>query len=747
MKRKYFFCFLLILTYTSFSKPLGEINVHIDSTMIGVLEKPLFGVFMEYIAKRVNGKYGISAQELEDRGFDSELNGMTWESFQYWNLHNTCNKDSIKEEKIWYSGYNKRGLRHYLIKRTAKTGETGYKQDIILDSGKTFDFYVYVMGTVDSVYLRLTSKQDGKIIFDSSLGKVPGNWEKRATVISPLSKQTNVEVLLYTKKAGDINFDESSLMSRDNKYTLRKEFFDLMKELKPKLMRFPGGCYADYSTWHFELSIGDYDQRYAPNYWYDATIMRMDFSLDEYFAFCKELDIEPYITINYGNGTIQEALNLLEYCNGDANTKYGKLRARNGHPEPYKVKYFEVGNEQWERFDPNYPKNYLGYYKALKEYDPSIKVLVNGFNWDGIKEIQRVFGEVKNNADYYSCHPAYVIQPELQLNQEEEYWGMVSMGAITQNDINLTMQGLGEYSGPDTKYSPTEYWTQYTNLETWIADSTYKSRSLEAAIGDLNFIHTFIRNWEHMGPACRTLFLGFYKEDPTPEGGRAYFGTAGFHALKMLFNHSGKDFVPTDYFGDSFTLQNFKVMDFVKNIPLLDVIATKDADSLYLCVINRHISDSVSANLNISNWRNKQKTKIYQLYSPHYLDNNSGANPNLIIPTEKDSIINSNYSFPPHSYTILAIPLSDISAVEPGTNNGLKYTLFPNPAENEIIFDTNGDTIDFVQLYDITGKLVLSLEKNIKGFSVINLSGLSSGEYIIKASINGNKITDKFIKE
>jgi alpha-N-arabinofuranosidase len=739
--------FFIILLFSSnlIANQTGEIKVDLNNTKVGALEKPLVGMFMEYIYGRVNSKYGVSAEELQDRGFDAEKYGMDWELYQYWEFYNTCNKDSILEAKPWYSGYNQRGLRHYLILRTAEIGESGFRQNVILDSAKTFDFYIFLKGTVDSAYLRITSLEDNKVLFDQSLGSIPVYWEKRTAVIPPLPKQTHVEVLIYTKSKGEINFDESSLMARDNKYNLRKEFFELMKGLNCKILRFPGGCFADYTTWHFDEHIGDKNQRISPNYWFDVSIQRMDFSLDEYFAFCKELNIEPYLVFNVGNGTVEEAVNLLEYCNGPVNTKFGKKRAENGHPEPYNVIYFEVGNEQWEGFNPLYPQKYLEFYKALKSYDPKIKLMVDGYHWAGTKDLDRVFSVVQADAEYYSWHPAAISYQDNNIPPEEEYWGMASWGIISQFDIDWITKGLKEKSGPKTMNAPTEYWVAFDKA---FSDTSVKSRSLVGALAEMNFLHTFLRNYETTGPACRTLFVGMLVADSTSKKERIFYGSPGFNGYGMCYNNLGKDFVPSTYTGSSFTLPSFKLMNFVNNVPLLDVLTTKSKDTLFISVINRHISESVVTQLKIPQWKKEKKVKVLELYSPNFLDCNSADKPYNIAPKLKDTLIKSQYIFPPHSYTIIAIPLSDIViSVNEEPVVKVDFNILPNPSSDEILFDAYGKMIDYIRIYNVLGNEVKVLSEISRGFVEINIQDLPIGSYYLNASIEGKQVKGSFLKE
>lgn len=78
-----------------------------------------------------------------------------------------------------------------------------------------------------------------------------------------------------------------------------------------------------------------------------GTVETNQFGTDEFMKWCKMVNAEPYLCLNFGTGTLDEAMNWLDYCNGTKNTKYANLRRANGHPEPYNVKYWALGNEMW----------------------------------------------------------------------------------------------------------------------------------------------------------------------------------------------------------------------------------------------------------------------------------------------------------------------------------------------------------------------------------------------------------------
>lgn len=743
---------LLLLSLFEASSQTHQNEVLIDwqNFKKDAIKKEHLGVFFEYISTKVNGKFGVSAQEIQDRGFDTEYKGMDWETKQYWFLFHSCSKDSVKESKPWYWGYNKKGLRHYVVNKLAQSGEAGFEQEILLDSGKSYEFYVYAMGNVDSVYLRFIDRNQN-VIFERNLGALTKdyNWYKMMCSIPQFKKHQSCKIQIFTKSPGELHLDESSLMATDNQYTLRKEFVDMIKELKPGLMRFPGGSFCDYPTWHFYDNIGDINQRRAPNYWFiDAEIQRMDFGLDEFFKFCKELDIEPYITINYKSGSVEESLALLEYCNGDTTTNWGKLRAINGNTDPMKVKFFEIGNEQWEMFTPEYPSGYLKHYDAMVQKDKNIEVLVNGYHWNGEKEIDRVFSIVKDKAQYYSWHPGYASYPSHKLSEKDEYYLFACGSVITQNDIDLTIKALRKYDQKILQ-APTEYWTQFMDLSDWITDSAEKNSSLLSGIGDINFLHSIIRNWETTGPACRTLFITYFFSDSSKDGRRVIYASPGFYAFKMFFNTYGKDFVPSIIRStERIVPEKDNKLDFYSGAPMFEIVSTKSNDSLFISILNRSIDSAKTIFINIPGFKYGSEVRIQQLSSNSYYDRNSADEPFKVTPKSFFTKLDSTLSLPKHSYSIISVPFKTIdTTVSVSDTDKENLRIYPNPTQDYVIIASSRDTIERVELYDVIGNKIKSISEPYENEIRIDVSRFQEGVYILKCVRKNEPSYFKILKQ
>ena len=143
---------------------------------------------------------------------------------------------------------------------------------------------------------------------------------------------------------GGLWVGENSKIPNINGY--RKDVFEALKALKIPVMRWPGGCFAD--DYHWMDGIGPQEQRaYISNNNWGGTLEDNSFGTHEFLNLCEKLGCEPYISGNVGSGSVEEMAKWVEYMTSDAKSTMADLRRANGREEPWKVKYFGVGNEAW----------------------------------------------------------------------------------------------------------------------------------------------------------------------------------------------------------------------------------------------------------------------------------------------------------------------------------------------------------------------------------------------------------------
>ena len=155
-----------------------------------------------------------------------------------------------------------------------------------------------------------------------------------------------------------------------------------LKASKLPLLRWPGGNFV--SGYHWEDGVGPVERRPTkPNYAWGGVEPNL-FGTDEFIAFCRAVGCEPMICVNAGDGTPEEAARWIDYCNGPADSPMGRLRAANGHPEPFHVRHWEVGNELWGRWQFHWTTatgnvdRYQRFAKAMLTVDPTIQLYACG---------------------------------------------------------------------------------------------------------------------------------------------------------------------------------------------------------------------------------------------------------------------------------------------------------------------------------------------------------------------------------
>ncbi|MDE6647674.1 MAG: arabinosidase, partial [Prevotella sp.] len=191
--------------------------------------------------------------------------------------------------------------------------------------------------------------------------------------------------------------------NRDN--GMRPDLAQMLADMNPTFMRFPGGCFVEGqqspdNAFRWKRTIGPIEQREGHQNinWGYRTSDGIGFH--EYLQLSEDLGAKPLFVVNVGiwhggctpynqiDGWIQECLDALEYANGDVTTKYGRMRAENGHPEPFKLEYIEIGNENYnfnmqDNSDQSdhYPERYIQFYNAIKEKYPYVHCIGNVESW------------------------------------------------------------------------------------------------------------------------------------------------------------------------------------------------------------------------------------------------------------------------------------------------------------------------------------------------------------------------------
>lgn len=192
----------------------------------------------------------------------------------------------------------------------------------------------------------------------------------------------NASIALGLRGVGTVWLGTASLMPADNVGGMRADTLALLKELDAPIYRWPGGNFVSGYDWRD--GIGPRDKRPPRKNPAWQGIEHNDFGIDEFIAFCRELRTEPLVVVNTGLGSPELAAALVEYCNGPATSPWGKRRAANGHPEPYAVTWWGVGNEMYGNWQlghttlERYVVRHNETVRAMRAVDPKVKLVAVG---------------------------------------------------------------------------------------------------------------------------------------------------------------------------------------------------------------------------------------------------------------------------------------------------------------------------------------------------------------------------------
>ena len=152
-----------------------------------------------------------------------------------------------------------------------------------------------------------------------------------------------------------------------NKKGIRQDVVAALKQIQLPVLRWPGGCFAD--TYHWQDGIGPKeDRKKIVNIHWGGSIEDNSFGTHEFMELCDQLGCEPYINGNLGSGTVQEMSEWVEYLTFEGVSPMADLRQENGHPAPWQVKYFGVGNENWGCGGNMRPEYYADLYRRYQTY-------------------------------------------------------------------------------------------------------------------------------------------------------------------------------------------------------------------------------------------------------------------------------------------------------------------------------------------------------------------------------------------
>ncbi|MDR2038240.1 MAG: carbohydrate binding domain-containing protein [Bacteroidales bacterium] len=410
------------------------------------IQPTMYGLFFEDINFAADG--GLYAELVKNRSFEFPQNLMGWNTFGKVALRKD---DPPFERNPHYVVLSYPGHEH---KHTGIENEGFRGMGFRKDAGYRFSVWAKKVNSPGEQKIRVELiNAQNNIIARKDLIIRSDDWEKYQIVLTPSSTEEKGRLRIFLTSKGSVALEHVSLFPVDTykgrENGLRKDLAQALEDLTPGVFRFPGGCIVEgtdlETRYDWKKSVGPVENRPLNENRWHYTFMHRFFpdyfqsyglGFFEYFLLSEDIGAEPLPVVNVGlacqyqNGCceahvpvgeldryIQDALDLIEFANGDVSTVWGKLRAEMGHPAPFNLKYIGIGNEQWgneyvERLEP--------FIKAIRARYPGIKIIgSSGPSADG-KEFDYLWPEMKRlKVDLVDEH--YYKDPQWFLNSAARY--------------------------------------------------------------------------------------------------------------------------------------------------------------------------------------------------------------------------------------------------------------------------------------------------------------------------------------
>ena len=342
-------------------------------------------------------------------------------------------------------------------------GLSGLQQGpVAVRPGDAFTGSVYAKGD-GRAKLTVGLRHDGRWVACQELpGPASTDWKCYEFTLDALDYEGDADFVIAASD-GTLLIDQASLgtVSGQALGGFRPDIFQAVKALHPTCLRWPGGGYAAQYDWKW--GIGPQKDRRRWDHWMWMDYDQNCFGTDEFIRFCREIGSEPVIVVSVGferpeseyDQILQNAVDWLRYCNEPATGEWGAVRAANGHPEPYNVKYWEIDNEMWEMGIERYEKCVRDFSVALRAVDPTIKVIACG----GFPEDEAFLNRSARYFDYLSLHHyeqagGYATGPERLAQQYARYADMIAACPnpnvklfISEWNLNSTDWRTGLFAG------------------------------------------------------------------------------------------------------------------------------------------------------------------------------------------------------------------------------------------------------------------------------------------------------------
>ena len=634
-----------------------ELTVDMSET-IAPIQPTMYGIFFEDINFAADG--GLYAEMIKNRSFEFTIPMMGW-SQPNSDRHSYNNESGYALPVKYFEGEGNLNFLRVQVKNAKgyELHNEGFR-GMGIKEGDTYRFNFdakQMEGAVSAVKAELLD-EEGNTIAEASIPVSGSEWSNYKAEIVPNKTVMKGSLKLTFEGTGELGLDMISLFPTDTwngrENGLRKDLVQLLYDLDPGFLRFPGGCIVEGRTlarrYQWKKTVGpveerpslvnrwntEFDHRLTPDYYQSFGL-----GFFEYFQLSEDLGAEPLpilscgIACQFNTGElvpmdelapyVQDALDLIEFANGSTDTPWGKVRADMGHPEPFNMKYIGVGNEQW---GPEYIERYKVFNEAISEKYPEI-IIVSGsgpfpdgdyFEY-GMKELKEMGAEIIDEHYYRS--------PE---------WFRENATRYDSYDRNGPKIFAGEYAAQSVAIASPD------NKNNW-----------ETALSEAAFMTGLERNAEVVQLTSYAPLMAHAEGwQWTPDmiwfNNLESYGTPNYYVQKLYSTNKGTDLISVTQNGEDLVGQDE-----------LYASATLDSEAkeVVLKVVNTS-SEAQEIQLNFKGKSIKNKGKVIVLKEENLTQENSFDAQEAISPSTEEIKVkgdSASYEVAPYSLNIIRIPV------------------------------------------------------------------------------------------
>ena len=612
-----------------------QTNLVVDATKtISKIQPTMYGVFFEDINFAADG--GLYAEMIKNRSFEFEAPLMGWAQ------PNSDKHSYNKESGIATTIKVLENKNNPSFCRVVVNNDKGYS---IINEGyrgmgvkKEYKYNLSIKaanpnGTIKKIIIQLIDKNQ-KVIGETNIVPSSNDWENYSTQFVASQTEAKAKLKISFEGTGTIDLDMISLFPEDTwknrKNGMRKDIVQLLYDMKPGFLRFPGGCIVEGRTlaqrYQWKKTIGEIEEREtlinrwntefshkpAPDYFQSFGI-----GFFEYFQLAEDIGASPLPILSCGmacqfntgelvpmnelNPYVQDALDLIEFANGDITTPWGKIRDEMGHPEPLHLKMIGVGNEQW---GPEYIERYRIFEKAIKSKYPTVKIVSGAgpfpegdyFEY-GMKELKKLNAEIID--EHYYKNPKWFRDNATRYDNYDRKGPKIFAGEYAAQSVAI--------ASPDNKNN-------------W-----------ECALSEAAFMTGLERNAEVVNLTSYAPLMAHEEAwQWTPDllwfNNLEAYGSANYYVQKLFATNKGTDLITITSNGENLIGQNNLYASAVKDVNTKEVIVKLINTSAIAQEVNLELKGSQLA---------AKGTKI-TLSSTNLQDENSFTNPKNISPKEEE---------------------------------------------------------------------------------------------------------------